>query len=1075
MGKKLCLMLTLCLLSVGMSFAQKTVTGSVIDNETGEPIYGATVKVDGTSIGTTTNIDGEFTLQNVPNTARTLKVTYVGMKDMQLDIKPKMRIHMDARETQTDEVIVVAFGTAKKSAFTGSAKVVKSDEIEKKQVTNVLDALNGKSAGIQLFNASGAPGATSPSMYIRGISSVSSGNAPLIIVDGAPFAGDLNTINSSDIESMTVLKDAASNALYGSRGANGVIVITTKRGDYERPVITVDSKWGGNSRATRRYKTINNPALYYETYYKTLKNYATSRGMDESSANAYARQNLIDGGNGLHYNVYSVPEGQYLIGENGKLNPNAKMGNLYNGNLLQADDWLDEAYGTGLRQEYNMTASVSNATTNFFASAGYLNQEGIVKGTGFERFTSRLKAEVQLKPWLKIGGNFSFTHYEGKGVDDEGSDASSGNIFAVATRVAPIYPLYIRDAQGKIMYDEAGNKRYDYGEGDNGGLTRPTFGQSNALGAVYLDENSYEGNAFNATGFADIILPYGFKFSSINTALVDETRGTGFTNPYYGQYKSQNGVISKSHSRTYRYNFQQLLNWHQEYGLHDVEVMLGHETYRANSASLSAYKNNMFDPTVHELAAAITDGSPSSSTSRYNTEGWFGRALYNYDQKYYGSFSLRRDGSSRFHKDNRWGNFWSAGGAWIISREEWFPKNIGFDMLKLKASYGQQGNDNISNFLYTNTYSIVTAMNHPAAVAAGYGNKEISWEKGSNFNAGFEFEALKHRLNGSFEYFYRKTSDMLFYFSLPSSFGYGGYYDNVGDMRNSGIELEINYDIFRSKDFTWNVTFNITHYRNKITKLDEQNKTLELDGYKGFQNGNKFIGEDLPLFTYRLHKYAGVNENGESLWYVNAPLKNAETGEIIRDDEGNIQYGYMNETTKNPSESSWYKCGTALPDVYGGFGTSLKWKGFDFSIDFAYQLGGKVYDSEYASLMGSPTSSSRGSAMHADILKAWTPENTSSNIPRHQFGDTYTNSASDRFLTSASYLSLQNINFGYTLPKSLTRKIYVENLRVYVAADNVFLWSKRQGLDPRMSISGATSTAYYAPIRSISGGLTVTF
>ena len=438
MGKKLCLMLTLCLLSVGMSFAQKTVTGSVIDNETGEPIYGATVKVDGTSIGTTTNIDGEFTLQNVPNTARTLKVTYVGMKDMQLDIKPKMRIHMDARETQTDEVIVVAFGTAKKSAFTGSAKVVKSDEIEKKQVTNVLDALNGKSAGIQLFNASGAPGATSPSMYIRGISSVSSGNAPLIIVDGAPFAGDLNTINSSDIESMTVLKDAASNALYGSRGANGVIVITTKRGDYERPVITVDSKWGGNSRATRRYKTINNPALYYETYYKTLKNYATSRGMDESSANAYARQNLIDGGNGLHYNVYSVPEGQYLIGENGKLNPNAKMGNLYNGNLLQADDWLDEAYGTGLRQEYNMTASVSNATTNFFASAGYLNQEGIVKGTGFERFTSRLKAEVQLKPWLKLGLNVTYSHTSEKLLK---ADQDEG-VITYALTTPPYQPIY---------------------------------------------------------------------------------------------------------------------------------------------------------------------------------------------------------------------------------------------------------------------------------------------------------------------------------------------------------------------------------------------------------------------------------------------------------------------------------------------------------------------------------------------------------------------------------------------------------------------------------------------------------
>jgi TonB-linked SusC/RagA family outer membrane protein len=1066
MKRKLMLFLTLIFVGVGLASAQSKITGVVVSAEDGEPVMGAGVLVQGSNVGVTTDANGRFVITNLPKDSKHLVVSYVGMESRTVDIKPNMKIVLEPDERNIDEVVVVAFGTATKESFTGSATTIKADDIAKVQTSNALEALNGKVTGLQMVNASGQPGGVSPTIRIRGISSINAGNAPLIVLDGAPFDGDLNDINSADIESMTVLKDAASNALYGARGSNGVIMITTKKAKTGTANVTLDAKWGSNSRASRRYNTINDPAQYYETYYQALKNYAVSNGKSAADAHVWANTNLTaQNSYGLGYNIYSVPEGQYLIGDNGKLNPNATMGNVVNGNLLQADDWLDEIYRNSLRQEYNIQVDAATDKSNFLATVGYLNNKGIVANSGLERITSRLKADYQVKPFLKVGANMSFTHSNAKytNSDEDGSTNSSGNVFALATQIAPIYPLYIRDANGKILVDDNGNTRYDYGDGSNAGLSRPKYGASNAYSDTFLNADNSDGNSFSTNFYAEVRFLKDFKFTTANTIFFGDSRYTQSINPFYGQYASMNGILYKTHSRSYSFNLQQLLDWKHTYG----------KAYDYKYYYLYGSKNNMFDPNNLELAGAITAGSQNSYTSEYNTEGYFGRAMYDYDERYFASASFRRDASSRFAPENRWGNFWSLGGAWIINKESWFPTNTPIDMLKFKMSYGEQGNDAIGNYRYTNGYSIENASGHAAVVSYTYkGNRDITWESQNNFNTGIDFDLWNGRLSGSVEYFYRKTTDMLFSFPLPPSSGYSSYYDNVGDMRNSGIEFELNGDVIRKKDFTWSLSLNLTHYRNKITYLAEENKTTNVEGYKGFASGNYFYGEGLSLYTFYMPKYAGVDaETGKSLWWMDTYELDDE-GEVVYDENGKAVVTGTT-TTDTYSEATDYLCGTALPDLYGGFGTSFRYKGFDLSIDFVYQLGGKVYDSDYASLMACPTTA--GGAIHADMLKAWTSENTNSNIPRWQYGDSNANGFSNRFLTSASYLSLQNVNIGYTLPAHIAKSLQLQKLRVYVTGDNLWLWSKRQGLDPRQSIAGSSTSSYYSPIRTISGGVTLTF
>ena len=1078
------LIVVMTMLVSSVAFAQSiTVTGVVTDSSTGQGVPFASLQLKGTMTGTSTDGDGLYTI-DVPADG-VLIFSSIGYKDVEVPVagQPRHDVILSPDTETIEETIVVAFGTATKESFTGSATVVKSADIAKTQSSDVTRALEGVVAGVQMTTSSGSLG-QSPSIMVRGISSMSAGTAPLYVVDGIPYSGDMNNINPADIESMTVLKDAASNALYGARGANGVIMITTKKAKRGDAIINVDAKWGLNTKALKDYDVITDPGQYYEAYYAALRNYyerpdATkdedgnllyTPGLAPTQAHIKANHTIAGstGAGGLGYIVYDVPAGQSLIGYNGKLNPNATLGRVvgYGDEMyyLYPDSWIDEAYNNSLRQEYNISISGSGEKISVLASFGYLNNKGIIDGSDMYRYTARLRADYQAKSWLKVGANLSYTNYNwNNGNSDEGSGSSTGNIFAIATGIAPIYPIYMRNADGSIKIDKYGYKRYDYGEGSNGGMIRPYLGNSNALQGAILDKNNSEGNAFNGTAFTEIRFLKDFTFT-FNAGLgVDETRGTSLMNMYYGMAASVGGMLSKSHSRSFYMNLQQLLNWKKTFGSHNVSVLLGHENYSSKSYGLSASKSQMFSMENDELNGAVVDGkSAASSFGEYNNEGYFVRAQYDYQNRIFASASYRRDASSRFHPDHRWGNFWSLGGGWLINHENWFPKLPWLDMLKIKASIGSQGNDNIGNYLYTDTYQMSNNQDKPAISFGVKGNKEITWETNTNFNAGIDFDLLRGRISGTIEYFYRKTSDMLFWFTTPVSLGYSGYYDNIGDMRNSGIEMSANVGLYRNENINWNFYLNFTHYTNKITMLPEDKKTVTVEGYEGYANGTRFVGEGLPLNTFYIAKYAGVNQDtGKSMWYK----------DVL--DENDKVIGQT--TTEEYSEATQYLCGAPTPDIYGGFGTNLEFYGFDFSASFTYSIGGLSYDSGYAGFMSSPTSSGIGSNFHKDVFKAWSPTNKDSNIPRFQYQDQYSASESDRFLTDASYLNFQNVQLGYTFPERLTRKLQISRLRLYIACDNVVYWSHRQGFDPRFSFSGTTNSAVNSPVRTVSGGINLTF
>ncbi len=1051
-----------CALAAGQ---QRQISGTVTSAD-GTPIAGATVMVDGTLNGATTEANGQFSVTAPAD--GTLSVSFIGYETKSVAIAGKTNLTIALNEdTQAiEDVIVVAYGTAKKEAFTGSAGVIKSSELEDRQASNVTQSLSGRVAGLQVASANGQPG-SSASLRIRGIGSFSAASEPLFVVDGSPYDGNLSNINPADIESMTVLKDAASNALYGSRGANGVVIITTKKGSKSKDaVVTFDMKIGVNTRSKYAdYDVIKDPATYYETAFSAWKNW----GASDPVAETYLLDNGYFG-QGLGYNVYTLPDGESLFVD-GKINPNATLGrvdrNYYTGtlNTLLPDDWADAAYKTGVRQDYNVSISGSTDRSDNYFSFGYTNDDGYVVGSSFERYTARVRSDFQAKKWLKVGANAAYTRTAQEGVNTDAS--SSANIFLLTNMIAPIYPLYVRDEEGNIMHDDYGNTLYDYGNYDMGnyykgpanfpiiGGSRPFMGQSNPISDNILNENSSVGNALNATGYVKVDFLKDFSFTFNASTDVADSRSTDYTNPYFGQYAGSNGMLTKTHTRSVSVNLQQLLNYSKTFGENTVNVLLGHENYKRKYEYLSGSKVNMFDYGVRELSTAVRNPSANSYDTNYNTEGYFVSADYSYASKYFASAAYRRDASSRFHPDHRWGNFWSVGAAWVLSRENFLNKVSWIDLLKLKASYGAQGNDGIGSYSYVDTYEVVNSAGQPAASFVAKGNPNITWETNYNFNVGAEFSFWQGRLSGSVEYFSRKTEDLLFSRPVPSTLGYDSYPDNIGSMRNRGVEIDLNAVLYRNKNINWSFYVNATHYKNTVISLPPEKAN-------GYATGNYYWSEGGSRYDWYIPSYAGVDqETGMALWYRD-----------VRDAEGNI----TRTTTDTYSYATKYNHGSALPDLYGGFGTSFECYGFDFSIGFSYQIGGQSIDSGYQALMHN-YSSNRGYNWHKDMLNAWTPENPNSNIPMLCYGTNYgyVNSLSDRFLEDASYISLNNISVGYTLPKKWTSKIGLQKLRIYFAADNVAFWSKRKGFDPRQSWDGSTSAQIYAPIRTLSGGLTLQF
>ncbi len=1062
--------------SWGLSAQTRTYHGTVVGESDGEPLVGATVMPIGSGRGVATDVDGKFSL-TVPASVKEVQISYVGYTTVRVPLTNNMVARLKTSAETLDDVMVVAFGTTTKEAFTGSAAVVNSAELQKHTTTNVADALVGTVPGLQMRGSSGSPGSTGE-IKIRGISSLYSTVDPLIIVDGAPYSQNLSTIPQEDIASISVLKDAASAALYGARGAAGVIIITTKRGSNREAEIKVNAKWGSNSRAVQDYDVITDPGMYYEAYYNQVHNYYFyGRGMSADAAWTQSNAKMLSD---LVYNVYTLPEGEMLIGKDGKLNPKATLGRTYDFNgekrYLRPDNWNDEAYKNGLRQEYSLSVNGGTERSSFYASLSYLGDEGILKPSKLDRVSGRIKADYQAKKWLKIGANVAYNHYKSIGNPGAGTSASAGNIMYFVGEIAPIYPVYVRsvDENGNpyIMHSPGGPK-YDYGNANYASKSRPFSSPGNPIGSQALDTSESIFNGVNATLNATVTFTDYLKLDVSSNVNWAESQGTYYGSAYNELNANVNGKLEKSVTTNVRTNNTQTLTFDKLFGGHRVNVMLGHEYYRSDQNYLFGQAEGGFSPEVLELAAfANRQINTTSNKSSYNVEGWFGSAQYNFDEKYYASLSYRRDASSRFAKNHRWGNFWSVGGAWIISKEGFMAKTSKWlDYLKLKASIGQQGNDNIkSSYAWTTMYNLQIAdKTHMSPIFnMGFANPDITWETTTNFNVGLEFGFLNNRLSGNIDFYNKHTNNLLFWLSVPESTGGRGYYGNMGAIRNTGVELTLTGVPIRTKDVDWTISANLSHNYGKILSLPKEKTRVN----GGFYESPNWFTEGGPMYNMMTLAYAGVNDQGEPLYYYDPNLIEAGGG-MNTSRPGTIKdKKYVTTVT---GEASRYTVGSVLPKVYGGFSTTLRIKWFDITAIFDYSIGGKIMDNRYYSLI-SPNSSldgsNVGSNFHKDVFKAWSPNNTQSNIPRFQLGDKYTAYGSDRYLTNAGYLNFQSFTVGFTVPKVWKE---IQKIRVYVAGENLCFWSARKGFDPRYSFTGNATMGSYSPMRTISGGLEVTF
>ena len=1070
MEKRLMTFIACLFLSIGMALAQTQVSGIVTSEEDGSPVIGASIRVVGTKTGTVTDMDGKFSL-NAPANAQ-LEISYIGMTSKTVKAGRNLKVALSADQHTLDDVMVVAYGTSKKSAYTGAASEIKAEKIENRQISNVSSALVGTMSGVQTFQTSGQPG-ESTSIRIRGISSINGVNAPLYVVDGVPFDGDLSSISSQDIASMTVLKDAVSTSLYGARGSNGVVMITTKKGQAGRTQVTVDAKWGGVSRENSNYDVVTDPGQYYELLYKGYYNgYRYNNGFSETKSFQLANADLSKTG----YQIYTVPTGQYLIGKNGKLNPQATLGYSDGTYYYTPDDWEDQTFQTTLRQEYNVGVNGGSDKFTYYTSFNYLNDEGVIKGSGFDRITARTNVEYKAYKWLTLGSNVAYTHTVSRkpSSQDDESTSSSMNAFFIANEIAPIYPMYVRDAQGNIMYDSAsGQKLYDYGDGSSTNFARNWMSMSNPMGDLIYNKEEYNMDIIDGNWFAKFDLTHGFTATARLGLNVDNTVNYSYSNPLYGQSHSYNGEVSSQFSRQTAFTHQYLVNYTNAFGKNNVNATLGFEGYRLKYQYFYGNAQQLYKMGDYTLGNGTSQYTVGGQSFNYNTAGFFFAGNYNYDETYFVNIGYRRDGTSAFAKNNRWGDFFNFGLGWNMKKESWLEDFDALDQLKVRASFGQTGNDNHNYssyyygwYAYQDIYQVTGTDGVFSDGTLKYkGNPDLKWEKTNSFDFGVDYSFFKSRLYGSLDFYFRATSNLLDFKNVAISNGYSSIPINMGTVQNYGVEFEINYDIFKSKDFNWNVSFNGTWTKNRIYKLSSDYANGQ------YVSGSRIYKEGESIYNFYLVKYEGVNDEGVAL-YRSVQLD--DDGNPVKDENGN----YVEEVNTDYETAYSYNrkaTGSILPKVYGGLSTNLSWKGFDFSLQTSFQLGGRVYDEGYANLMTTGgTSFSAGHNFHKDLLKAWSEDNTSSNIPRIDTQDDYATETSDRFLTSSNYFSIDNITLGYTLPKHLLSHIGISGLRIYGSIENVALFSARQGLDPRMSLT-SVSSSWYTARRTISGGIKLTF
>lgn len=984
-----------------------------------------------------------------------------------------MRVVLQSDTELLDEVIVVAYGTAKKSSLTGAVSSIDAQTIEKSISTSVTGALEGSSPGIQVNNTYGEPG-TDPYIRIRGIGSINGSNEPLYVLDGAPYNGNISDLNASDIESITVLKDAASAALFGNRAANGVILITTKTGgSSDRASVTVTINHGAYTRGVKEYARLD-ADRWMEAQWTGMKNYAMSLAalrLPEEQAAAYATANLI--GDLVRRNIYNAADNQ-LFNQNGNLTATRLSG---------YDDlnWADALERTGYRQEYGISLASNGEKHNIYASLGYLGEDGYIINTAFKRYTGRINASFNPTTWLKAGVNLATTS-QTQNYNSSAYSSYVANPFYASRYMAPVYPIYLHNSNGSYVLDNDGNKVFD--------TTSSYLGNRHIVYELLNDIEKNERLTVDASAFATIVLPYGLEATVKGTKYYSARRYSSYDNPEIGDGAASGGRLANNDYRYATTNFLQQLNWSQDYDLHHIDALLGHESYK--------YQNNVVYGmnTSMSITGNITLGNFTTNSyySGYNdndaTESYLARARYSYDNKYFFETSFRRDGSSRFHPDNRWGNFFSLGGAWDITRED-FMKGIDWvDYLKLRASYGEVGNNSIgisgrdglsfstNYYAYRALYYLAKNGGVGSLVLQSLSADHLQWETTQTIDVALEANLFK-RLDLSIGYFNKRSKDLLFAMPLPSSAGgyiWGGSYNltqlqNLGSISNRGVELSARVNILKTRDLKWDVGIDATFLKNKIEKLPNG---------EDIANGTiRRYSEGKSIYEFYTYHFVGIDQmTGRSLYTINpeqvAAAATANTLVTIN------EVDYTTDTTYGLRD--W--AGSAVPTVYGSFNTSAEWKGLSLSVLMTYSLGGKVYDSAYQSLMSS--SAAGASALHKNVLNAWRSipdemEETSPNrinpngtpILDHNLSQ-FNNATSDRWLTSASYLVMKNITLSYEIPRRIVRGWGLQNIVVNAGIENVFTLTSRQGLNPQYSFEG-TQDATYTTARIFNLGATLKF
>lgn len=1156
MGKRFFTALLALLLIGVQAFAQSAVSGKVTD-EAGEPCVGANVLIKGTTTGTMTDLDGNYSLTDVRKGA-ILVFSSIGYtsQEVRLGSSSVVNVVLKSDADFLNEVVIVGYGTAKRKDLTGSLTQIDNKLIASQNSSSATKALEGAVPGIVYASVDGQPG-NDAGLRVRGLGSTNVGASnALVIIDGVPAQGDnpLSNMNQEDIASITVLKDAASTAIYGSRGANGVILVTTKRGDSGRTKISFQARAGWNTVGSYKVGQVDNAAGIYEYLWQSIYNsyrygvngagpalnketgeYYTNIGnpnVSHDAAAEFASQHLFNyiglndsfGRNMLgNYMAYNVPgatytpdgtgssasstmTGAYLVGTDGKINPNAS--------LLYDDTYADALLKTGFRQQYDLSASGGSDKEDHYLSLGYLTDPSYVPNSRFERITGRANINVNLFKWLKVGANVGYTrsrtNYQGTYWAARNSGSNQGNITRYVNGHTPIVPFYAHDAEGNYIYDKNGDKVRNYLYNSTYsplGQTGNNYGSTDIMYAMDNDIREDLTSTLNTRTYIEI--PFLDHFTFRTDFAYDKINRT--TTVYYngttGRAASMGGYFGKRMNDIEVMNLQHRLTYNQDFGKHHVDAMALFEDSDWEQQTVNWGSADEFIPGFLAAGNFVGRyyGAGSAPTPGYGHDiermrSWLGRANYIFADKYYVSGSVRRDGSSKFRKENRWGTFWSVGAGWRFT-EESFMQDLRDSWLnngKLRASYGVIGNQNgigryqtYRTWGYSTTYQTTNnGTGRPTGDSyklsmGGLVNTQLTWEETKTFDVGLDL-TLFNRIDLTFDWYNRVTGNSQF--NQPVSYlamGQTTLPRNIAELTNRGIELDINADIIRTKDIRWNVAFNITHYTTKLTDLpddaipahaeglpdgtweDNQGSWASAGGSQ--QNANVYLrGIGRDWFNLYMYKYAGIDQSSGLPMYFHRVTEADHAAGKYKDTEvgGSVK-------TTNYANASKYEVGSAIPTFQGGFNTSFSYKNFYVNAQFAYQIGGKFFSRNYAEYLYNVVDAQMYRMMFVskDVKgNTWTPDNTGAGFPMQwypagensYFSGTSANggnwSFTDESLFSASYLRLKNLTLGYNVSKSLLNKLRIDkvvsNIKVFASSDNLFILSAAKAIDPTMSASG---------------------